>query len=311
MLDINKAYGKFGRYSADLCLFLLVARHGQLSAAAVAAGISQPRVSQRMQSLEEGLGCRLFIRERRGITLTPEGQELNSLLAEPLNTAVDAFDRFQRTPRQDGVVILSDIAFAGFLLLPEFAALSEAFADLSISLMTVQIPDPRHYPNADMIIRMEPRHDVAAHETRLFDEFVSAVCSPAFKAAHPQMQTPADLRDRVLIDLSTRTDAPWYTWAEWLGEQGVSLDARHERVAFTSYDHVISAARSGIGVALGWEGLIDIDTPGSGLVRAIPARLQSDRGYYLRILPGRANRKSQQVLEWLAGRFTRMPLPSG
>lgn len=307
MSDINKAYGKFSRYSADLCLFLLVAKHGQLSAAAAAVGISQPRVSQRMQSLEDGLGCRLFIRERRGITLTAEGRELSNLLAAPLAGAIEGFDRFQRTPRQDEVVILSDIAFAGFLLLPEFALLSATFSDLSISLLTVQIPEPRQYPTADIIIRMEPGHDTAANETRLFDECVSAVCSPSFKARHPGMQAPADLCDKVLIDLFTRTDAPWYTWPQWLGEYDASLDAAHESVAFTSYDHVISAARSGIGIALGWEGLIDIDAPGSGLVRAIPAQLKSDRGYYLRILPGRENKKSKKVFEWLARRFTQPP----
>lgn len=305
MSGIMDTYSRFGRYSSDLCLFLLVAKHGQLSAAAAAAGISQPRVSQRMRALEDGLDCRLFVRERRGITLTAEGRELHTALAGPMSAAAEGFDHFRRRPRRDEVVIVSDIAFAGFLLLPEFASLNAAFGDLSISLLTVQMPDPRHYPNADMIVRMEPAHSLTSHEIRLFDERVCAVCSPAFKAAHPRMRTPGDLCDKVLIDLSARGDVPWFTWSEWLGEHGLSRDSAQEFIAFNSYDHVISAARSGLGIALGWEGLVDINSPTSGLVRAISARTRSERGYYLRILPDRASLSTTRVFQWLGDRFTR------
>ncbi|MEC9105109.1 MAG: LysR family transcriptional regulator, partial [Pseudomonadota bacterium] len=73
MPDIRNPYATFGRYSADLSLFVLVARAGQLSSAAKDAGLSQPRVSQRIRALEDSLDRQLLVRERRGVRLTPDG----------------------------------------------------------------------------------------------------------------------------------------------------------------------------------------------------------------------------------------------
>lgn len=304
MSAIRNSYGSFSRYSADLTLFLLVAKHGQLSGAAIDAGISQPRVSQRIRALESSLGYTLFLRERRGVTLTTDGQRLKEALQDPLAAAIDAFDRFRNASRRDRVVILSDIAFANFLLLPEFGSLNEAFKDLSISLLTVQVPEPGNYPDADMVVRMEPAHETATQETLLFPERVSAVCSPDFKARHGDMRAASDLQGKTLIDLVSKGPAPWYTWSEWLSEQGCAHRPSQDTISFNSYDHIISAARAGLGVALGWEGLVHPGTTGSGLVRAIPAQRRSGRGYYLRIMPTRVNARTVAVFNWLSHRFT-------
>ena len=57
-------------------LFYMVAKKGSITAAAEALYISQPAVSQSIRQLEEGLGCRLFLRTAKGVTLTAEGREL-------------------------------------------------------------------------------------------------------------------------------------------------------------------------------------------------------------------------------------------
>ena len=84
MSDIRNTYANFGRYSADLCLFLLVARHGQLSGAAAEAGLSQPRLSQRMRFLEDSLDRKLFVRVRRGVRLSAAGRQLLDALEDPV-----------------------------------------------------------------------------------------------------------------------------------------------------------------------------------------------------------------------------------
>ena len=42
---------------------------------------SQPSVTRSIQNLESELGCRLFIRSRHGVTLTPEGEMLYRYVA--------------------------------------------------------------------------------------------------------------------------------------------------------------------------------------------------------------------------------------
>ena len=59
----------------ELCrIFYQVARCRNFSRAAAMLFTSQPAVSRSMAALERELGCRLFIRNRRGVELTPEGR---------------------------------------------------------------------------------------------------------------------------------------------------------------------------------------------------------------------------------------------
>lgn len=53
--------------------FVGVSDAGSISGAATALGYSQPGLSQRIQALERGLGCRLFVRGPQGVRLTPQG----------------------------------------------------------------------------------------------------------------------------------------------------------------------------------------------------------------------------------------------
>lgn len=85
MLNLNK-----------LEIFAAVVRTGSFSAAAQQLLLTQPAVSQHMQELEASLGTRLFLRGRRGVTLTPAGERLAdytrsilSLVAEAENAVAD------------------------------------------------------------------------------------------------------------------------------------------------------------------------------------------------------------------------------
>lgn len=56
--------------------FNAVARHGSFSAAAKALGVTQPGLTKAVRRLEASLACSLFVRQPRGVTLTPQGQAL-------------------------------------------------------------------------------------------------------------------------------------------------------------------------------------------------------------------------------------------
>ena len=57
-------------------IFYYVAKYQNFTLAAKALLSSQPSVSRCMQNLEMELGCRLFVRSKRGVTLTAEGAQL-------------------------------------------------------------------------------------------------------------------------------------------------------------------------------------------------------------------------------------------
>lgn len=66
-MDINFEYYK---------IFYYAAKYGNFTKAAAALGSNQPNVTRVIRLLESQLNCRLFIREPRGIVLTPEGKKL-------------------------------------------------------------------------------------------------------------------------------------------------------------------------------------------------------------------------------------------
>lgn len=66
-MDINFEYYK---------IFYYVAKYKNLTRAAAALGSNQPNVTRVMKLLEEGLHCKLLVREARGVMLTKEGERL-------------------------------------------------------------------------------------------------------------------------------------------------------------------------------------------------------------------------------------------
>ncbi|RKI43474.1 LysR family transcriptional regulator [bacterium D16-51] len=66
-MDINFEYYKS---------FYYVAKYKNITRAAAALGSSQPNVTRILKLLENQLGCRLFIREARGVKLTEKGERL-------------------------------------------------------------------------------------------------------------------------------------------------------------------------------------------------------------------------------------------
>lgn len=55
-------------------VFYYVSKYGNLTKAASVLKTSQPAVTRTIHNLENDLGCRLFIRSKKGMALTPEGK---------------------------------------------------------------------------------------------------------------------------------------------------------------------------------------------------------------------------------------------
>ena len=62
-------------------IFYYVAKYGSISQAAEALMNNQPNISRTIKNLESELNCTLFVRSRKGVELTPEGEKLYSHVA--------------------------------------------------------------------------------------------------------------------------------------------------------------------------------------------------------------------------------------
>ena len=74
-------------------IFYETAKNGSISKAAESLYISQPAVSKSVTKLEQSLGHTLFIRSKKGVRLTEEGQTL----FEYLKKAFDSIDTAEKT----------------------------------------------------------------------------------------------------------------------------------------------------------------------------------------------------------------------
>src|SRR5580704_11162259 len=75
---------------AQLHSFVLVARLGSVKAAAAELGVTEPAVSVAVAALRKELGDALFVRDGRGIAVTPGGRRLAALAEEILGLAEQA-----------------------------------------------------------------------------------------------------------------------------------------------------------------------------------------------------------------------------
>lgn len=81
----------------QLKYFLAVARHASFTRAARECGVSQPSISQQVQSLERELGFSLFDRSGQKVTLTPAGQAFHSRAAAAMQSLEEGIDRGRST----------------------------------------------------------------------------------------------------------------------------------------------------------------------------------------------------------------------
>ena len=75
-------------------IFYVVAKNKNITAASKELNISQPAISKAIKKLEEQLGGELFIRTRRGVVLTNEGEEFFSYISKAIEYIYNAENKF-------------------------------------------------------------------------------------------------------------------------------------------------------------------------------------------------------------------------
>lgn len=89
----------------QIYVFLSVAEHLNISKAADSLYISQPSISKTIRRLEDSTGFKLFIRNNRGLSLTPEGEYLYSKFAVPYSNIIQSIQYASRMSKKYGKTI--------------------------------------------------------------------------------------------------------------------------------------------------------------------------------------------------------------
>jgi DNA-binding transcriptional LysR family regulator len=282
---------------AQLQSFVLVARLGSVKAAAAELEVTEPAVSVAVGALRRELGDELFVREGRGIALTPGGRRLAALASEILGLAEQA-----RRSVHDGqagrlqVVATSLVAEHVGPLIDAFSARDEGLEVGISSVPGTSFAERLEHRRADVALGPHPGTETSS--TIASAPFLRCrmilVAAPGHRLAARAGVVAGELaRERWLVgqpELDASTGAGLF-----LARAGVEPA---ELAFFNSHAGAIAAAAAGEGVVLTpaqsvvdevrRRSLVRVDVRGTpvvelwhastlGLGRALPAALSLQR----------------------------------
>lgn len=142
-------------------VFYYAAKYKSFTGAANALLNNQPNITRMIKRLEEELGCTLFVRQRHGITLTPEGEKLYAHVSVAFEHILSGEEEIARDKSlQSGIVTVatSEIALH-CILLPALKNFRKSYPGIRIRIYSQSTPqaiDLLKKGLADLAIVTEP-----------------------------------------------------------------------------------------------------------------------------------------------------------
>ena len=283
--------------------FEAAARHLNFTKAADELFVTQSAVSRQVQSLEEGLGVQLFVRQRRGLLLTYDGERLFRSVQGALRQIQEAVDSLSQRPAVNRVTLTSTMAFCALWLIPRLGEFNRQFPEVGVRIAANDQVLNLERERIDISVRYCTEQIAPPGSVWLFDEEILPVCSPALlERAGKPLRRAQDLAHYVLLDLEDpSTPATWLSWTNWFDTLGVRGVKPAGSLGFNYFDQIVRAALAGQGVALGRLPLIaDLLQDGS-LVAPLDARARTDRAYWVVQAPSARGRPEvTRLVEWIA-----------
>src|SRR5665213_1916487 len=113
--------------------FEAAARHLSFTNAASELNVTQTAISHQLRRLEQELGVRLFVRQNRALTLTPEARDYLPGIRAAFNDLRLATDRLLRKDNDHVLTVSTLASLAAKWLLPRLSAFQEAHPGIDVA----------------------------------------------------------------------------------------------------------------------------------------------------------------------------------
>jgi DNA-binding transcriptional LysR family regulator len=195
----------------SLICFEAAARHTSFTKAAQELALTQGAVSRQVSALEDLLSVPLFKRGQHGMQLTRAGQAYALQVNKRLNALErDTLDMMGGHGQTESLTLATVPTFASRWLIPRLPSFVHAFPQHQIHIETRTRPFLFSDSGMDAALYAGTPAQVAqwagTEATKLFDEEVIPVCSPALLRNKRQL-TPSHLAHMPLLQQSTRPEA--------------------------------------------------------------------------------------------------------
>lgn len=219
---------------SDLAFFILVAKQGNLSAAARELNVTPSAVSKRLAQLENRLGVRLVNRTTRRISLTHEGESYlagaTRLLGE-IREMEEQLAGARAVPR--GLLrINATLGFGRTHIAPLVADYARRYPEVEVQLQLTHRPLDLVEEAFDLGIRFGELPDTRLTARRIMANRRRLLAAPAYLARHGRPETPADLTRHQCIIHRQNDDA----YGVWRFTKGKEMETVKVRGALSSND---------------------------------------------------------------------------
>jgi LysR family glycine cleavage system transcriptional activator len=260
----------------NLKTFEAAARHESFTRAAEELCVTQGAVSQQVKALEEGLGIKLFNRERQRLIITEAGRDYLVIVRDALDRIALGTERLLQRQNAGVLTVSTSPDFAAKWLVHRLGHFAEAHSgiDLRVSATLHHVDFARE--EVDLAVRHGDGNWLGLDAVQLSSEQLFAVCSPKLLSGRRRLGKPADLLKLPLIHLDNRED-----WTKWLRAVGVDEGKVAHGPVLNRPSMVIDAATNGQGVALARTTLAAWDLINGRLVRPFRDSLPLSKTYWI------------------------------
>lgn len=271
------------------------ARLSSFSAAAEELHVTHGAVSHQIRSLEDHLGVRLFAREGRRVTVTPDGAALAEQVRQALGLIASAVEAVSPKARESRLTVSVLPSFASRWLMPHMGGFLEKHPELEVHVQASLSLANFTSDGVDVAIRFGKGPWPGVHVERIAGDSYFVVCSPEFLKKHK----PSKVADLLKLPL-VRTEMEY--WASWFRAAGIDELPRMKGAEYNDAALVLQAALDGEGIALTRRSLAESDLAKGRLVRPFDIEVAAPESYFLVCLPQhRHSRKVTAFRDWLFG----------
>ncbi|WP_373487828.1 LysR substrate-binding domain-containing protein, partial [Blastomonas sp.] len=273
--------------------FEAAGRRGNLSHAAEELYVTHGAISKQVKSLEEALGVTLTRRAGRGIQLTSNGRRLLPYLTKAFDDIYAALRSVSSETFDGDMVIACMPGLTNAWLIPRLPTFLNQYPNVSITVLPTSQLNNYH---ADIEIRYGRPEWPNRNITMLRQLDVFPVCSPRLMNGAYPVRRIDDLFKHTLID-----EPDGSHWREFFVSQGKDPSKVTRTLRFQDFTHCITAARDGLGIAMGDDLTMASDLAAGRLIRPLLTQIRRQSlAYYLLTAPDQPLTGAMRAfIDWL------------
>ena len=231
-------------------IFYVVAQCRSFTRAAEVLKNNQPNITRCMKNLEQELGCRLFLRSNRGVTLTPEGQRLYRRVA----AAAEQLELGEAEIRRDGSLEGGSLSTSAseaalhMVLLDRLSVFHTQYPGVHLRITnetTPQAIERLRAGESDFAVITAPLptgRDL--HQTELLRFREIPVCGPAYSDLATRRCTLGDLAARPFVCIGQDTST-YAFYQDFFTSNGLPFRVD---VEVATMDQILPMVEHGLGV---------------------------------------------------------------